>query len=146
MPNYSAVFRAWFRELCHLTTLLREHRFTSFQPDTLFDVICSGCDASCTGCSVPGDAPGCAAEIERSNSTGGDVTLATLLIDPGCWRASNTSMEVLTCYNENACRGGLTGAPDYCRSGYEGPCENFYGLCSFGNILWKRAGGKNLVR
>ena len=47
----------------------------------------------------------------------------TLKIDPGYWWSSETSRKILACYNLDACRGGLTGSPDYCTNGYKGPCE-----------------------
>jgi len=38
----------------------------------------------------------------------------------------------LKCYNGDACRGGVTGAKDFCSDGYEGACkqanELFYNL------------------
>lgn len=67
--------------------------------------------------------PLCSDVIPHSTSDGGLVTLETLSIDPGYWRATNSSTEVLACYNVDACVGGITGATEYCVEGYEGPCE-----------------------
>lgn len=65
----------------------------------------------------------CTGVSEHFNSSGGDTTIETLLVDPGYWRASAVSENVFACYNADACRGGETGASDYCLEGYEGPCE-----------------------
>ena len=68
--------------------------------------------------------PVCSKALEHSTSTGGpNATLMTLEIEPGYWRASSTSREISACDNKDACKGGLTGSPDYCRKGYKGPCE-----------------------
>lgn len=48
--------------------------------------------------------------------------METLKLDPGYWRATDTSKVILSCYNEDACEGGAT-VTDYCSAGYEGPCE-----------------------
>lgn len=61
--------------------------------------------------------------MEHTKSSGGNTTIEGLEIDPGYWRATKTSRKVLACYNTEACKGGVTGAVDYCRAGYEGPCE-----------------------
>ena len=45
-----------------------------------------------------------------------------LQINPGYWRATNSSEDVLACYHADACLGGVTGTPGYCREGHEGPC------------------------
>ncbi|CAN0498209.1 unnamed protein product, partial [Laminaria digitata] len=48
-------------------------------------------------------------------------TLETVSIKRGFWRATSTSKEVLACYRDDVCLGGVTGTPGYCRNGYEGP-------------------------
>ena len=45
------------------------------------------------------------------------------MLEAGYWRTTNTSRNVLACFNEKACLGGVTGNPGYCSDGYEGPCE-----------------------
>lgn len=79
----------------------------------------------CRGCSIESNSsiPICTAVFEHANSGGGHATLENLIVDPGHWRASNTSREILACFNEDACLGGVTGDPSFCREGYEGPCE-----------------------
>ena len=93
------------------------------QTDTLFDIVCKGCDTQCNGCTVEDKEPICLEKLEHSNSMGGNTTLESLLIEPGYWRATNTSTDILACYNTGACLGGLTGEQDFCAEGYEGPCE-----------------------
>ena len=60
--------------------------------------------------------------MDHATSSGGNVTLQTLSIERGYWRATASSTEVLACYNADACLGGVTGTPGYCLDGYEGPC------------------------
>lgn len=67
--------------------------------------------------------PTCVGVLDHSNSSGGTVTLATLSIERGYWRATASSPNVLPCYNSDACLGGVTGEPGYCQMGYEGPCK-----------------------
>lgn len=35
-----------------------------------------------------------------------------------------TNTDIRASYNGDACKGGVNGASDYCRDGYEGPCEH----------------------
>lgn len=63
--------------------------------------------------------------MDHSNSSGGTVTLETLSIEPGYWRATASSTEIVPCYHADACLGGVTGTAGYCLEGYEGPCEWF---------------------
>ena len=67
--------------------------------------------------------PFCSKTIKNSNSPGGLTTLERVMINPGYWRATPLGKEVLPCYNTDACLGGLTGEPDFCLEGYEGPCK-----------------------
>lgn len=98
-------------------------RQTLIESGALYDTVCQGCSTSCQQCSVSGSVPLCVEELKYSASPGGDTTLETLSIQSGYWRASNTSTEMLACYNSKACGGGVTGSPTYCQEGYEGPCE-----------------------
>ena len=68
-------------------------------------------------------APICSEAIAHSISSGGKTTLEALSIEPGYWRATNSSETILACYHADACLGGETGASDYCLEGYEGPCR-----------------------
>ena len=63
------------------------------------------------------------AGIEHASSVGGVNTIEELDIDQGYWRATTDSIYVFQCYNSDACKGGLTGTPDFCEKGYQGPCE-----------------------
>lgn len=67
--------------------------------------------------------PVCTEAYEHSDSNGINVTIEFLDIEAGYWRATNTSDEILECYNTDACLGGITGEAAFCLEGYEGPCE-----------------------
>ena len=90
-----------------------------------YGVVCDGCDIECEGCTIEDDytIPVCSALLEHTTSESGTATLERLVVDPGYWRATNTSRDILECFNKNACRGGVTGNKTYCSTGYEGPCE-----------------------
>lgn len=94
-----------------------------------YETVCDGCQTTCDGCSFdePPLIPVCSEVMEHAVSSGGTVTLEMLEIEPGHWRATQSSEDILACYNEDACLGGVTGAPGYCLEGYEGPCEFFRG-------------------
>ncbi|CAM9570296.1 unnamed protein product, partial [Ectocarpus sp. 6 AP-2014] len=53
-----------------------------------------------------------------------------LSIAPRYWRATDTSDNILACYNPDACSGGVTGSERFCASGYNGSycavCETGY--------------------
>ena len=69
----------------------------------------------------------CSTALQHSNSAGGPTTrLGTLDIEPGYWRSSEDSRDILACYNKDACNGGLTESLNYCSEGYRGPCEFEY--------------------
>lgn len=65
----------------------------------------------------------CTVEYRHTVSSGIGVTVESLVIEAGYWRATETSATILPCWNEGACRGGATGASDFCDEGYAGPCE-----------------------
>ena len=92
------------------------------QWDVEFETVCKDCGEQCHGCEFEGMEPMCFEELDHSKSPGGNTTVELLLIDPGYWRVSNTSTKILACYNADACKGGVTGDPEYCLKGYEGPC------------------------
>eukprot|EP00752_Nemacystus_decipiens_P001402 g1387.t1 len=96
-------------------------------------VDCDGCPTwwSCTNCSVLGDVREhfCAPILDHTTSDQETGTLETLKLDPGYWRATDTSKRILSCFNEDACEGGAV-VGSYCAAGYEGPycsvCEEGY--------------------
>ncbi len=92
-----------------------------------YEFACNGCDVACDGCSFeePSLVPTCAAELDHTYSAGGTVTLEQLTVEAGYWRATESSTDILECFHSDACLGGVTGTADYCREGYEGPCERF---------------------
>ena len=94
------------------------------QKGVRFEAVCLECDP-CSTCEVENGEikPECTRQLEHTNSSGGtNVTLETLLIDPGYWRATNVSESILECYYKDACEGGLTDDPNFCHKGYTGPC------------------------
>ncbi|CAN0406528.1 unnamed protein product [Pylaiella littoralis] len=90
--------------------------------------VCDGCD-ECCGCEVEeaNSVPICSSQLEHTRSEGGDTTVKSLKVNAGYWRATSTSPDVLACYNEDACLGGLTGSPGYYQEGYEEP---YCSVCS----------------
>ena len=83
---------------------------------------------SCSGCSIvtngifedPLAVEICTGAPSYTTSPGARDTVASLVLDSGYWRSSNTSVNISECYNDNACLGGVS---DYCAPGYTGPCE-----------------------
>lgn len=98
------------------------------QSGNCYETLCHGCEV-CPSCLFPELelVPKCLslldAGIEHATSPGGVTTIQEILINEGYWRASEDSLNILECYNKQACRGGKTGASNFCRQGYEGPCE-----------------------
>ena len=92
-------------------------------------MVCEKCTETCEGCDfgekilVPECITLSDAGLEHAWSGGAVTTIEGLKIDEGYWRATANSMEVLECYNGDACSGGVTGATDYCSEGYKGACE-----------------------
>jgi predicted outer membrane repeat protein len=50
---------------------------------------------------------------------------STVAVANGLWRASITSSKTYSCWNSDACTGGVAAAStdDYCAKGYKGPCK-----------------------
>ena len=67
--------------------------------------------------------PTCRSSLEHTTAGEPGLTLETLNISAGYWRATAESEDILACHNPDACRGGLTGADNFCASGYKGPCK-----------------------
>ena len=92
-------------------------------------VVCDGCPDTCFRCSFgeKQKGPTCTslpeAGIEHASSEGGFATIEDLYIYKGYWRATNSGPNIRKCFNTAACSGGMTGALDFCLSGYEGPCK-----------------------
>ena len=89
--------------------------------------MCSDCPGwdECSNCTIErGDLTStCATPLEHTTATEPGTALETLDIDQGYWRVTNTSDNVLACYNPDACIGGQTGAGGFCAQGYKGPCK-----------------------
>ena len=64
--------------------------------------------------------------LEHTESAGVDtgtpITLETLRIEKGYWRAVASSESIFPCWNSDACLGGITGENGYCKEGYSGAC------------------------
>ncbi|CAM9358530.1 unnamed protein product [Ectocarpus sp. 13 AM-2016] len=99
-----------------------------------YESVCSDCPEwdECLGCSMTRGnvVPTCEAPLEHTEAKQPDVTLETLSVAEGYWRATNDSVNILACYNVDACVGGQTGAEEFCAQGYTGPycavCEPDY--------------------
>lgn len=122
--------------LMDFLTNFNVHKFsvpcaTSWQTDARFDTICKGCETWCGQCTIEGKEPICLEKLDHSSAAGGNATIESLSIDRGYWRATNTSVDILPCYNPGACLGGVTGVKDYCHVGYRGPCKSGGTLDSF---------------
>lgn len=91
----------------------------------LFDTVCDGCEEKekWDGVIVSGGTPLCSLAMDHTESRGGHATVEMLSIKHGWWRPTKTSRDVLPCYNDDACQGGITGADGFCGTGYKGPCE-----------------------
>ncbi|CAM9477686.1 unnamed protein product [Ectocarpus fasciculatus] len=99
-----------------------------------FHEVCTDCAVSCAeipeGVFVANDAfvPICETIMMGASGNAG-ATVATLELEPGYYRTSADSREVLQCHQEEACLGGVD-TSEYCASGYEGAycavCEEDY--------------------
>lgn len=123
VDNSPALVQTLYAFHSALDVTVYPNAFAPAQDDALLVKVCNGCGTECPGCVFDGGVPLCIDQIDNSYSSGGNVTLETLTILPGYWRATNTSPNVLACFKAAACRGGITGTPGYCDTGYEGPCE-----------------------
>ncbi|CAN0437324.1 unnamed protein product [Ectocarpus sp. 12 AP-2014] len=109
-------------------------------PAMRFETVCFDCPGwdECSSCTIEsGDTtPTCEAPLEHTSADAESITLETLHIDEGYWRATTKSENILACYNEDACSGGQTGVDSFCASGYTGPycavCETEFST-SFGH-------------
>lgn len=94
------------------------------QSESPFNAVCDGCgEEQPPGVISSGRKPLCSVEMDHTTSSGGHATMEMLSIESGWWRPTPTSRQVLPCYNEDACSGGITGAPGFCDTGYNGSCE-----------------------
>ena len=91
--------------------------------------MCSRCNDQCdasVGIDIDeSSVPVCVVVPVGVKTTGNSgMTLETLDLVSGFYRTSNSSKEVLECYQKEACMGGSI-AGSYCAGGYAGPCEGF---------------------
>lgn len=77
-----------------------------------------------------GDEPVCADLPEGANALSEGTTVRTLNVEKGYYRISADSINILECYNKDACVGGDT-VGEYCAPGYEGPCESGAGVSKY---------------
>eukprot|EP00752_Nemacystus_decipiens_P005732 g5187.t1 len=73
--------------------------------------------------------PVCVEQLDNTRSEGGDTTIETLELIKGHWRTTKNSDKILSCYNEDACTGGMTDDPAFCQQGYNG---SYCSVCSEG--------------
>ncbi|CBJ33597.1 conserved unknown protein [Ectocarpus siliculosus] len=103
-------------------------------PNARFETVCVDCPAwdECFECIIADGTitPTCEVPLEHTSADEDGLTLETLKLDEGYWRATTESVIILACYNADACAGGKTGADSFCASGYQGPycavCETDY--------------------
>ncbi|CAN0093617.1 unnamed protein product [Ectocarpus sp. 4 AP-2014] len=99
-----------------------------------YEIVCLDCPGfeECSNCTIErgGVTPACASPLEHTAANEDGVTLETLTIAGGYWRATSDSTNILDCYHADACLGGKTGSDSYCAPGYGGPycsvCEPDY--------------------
>jgi predicted outer membrane repeat protein len=65
----------------------------------------------------------CTKELTCAGIVGANTS--TVILPEGTWRASTTSTRTYSCWNSDACTGGVAAAStdDYCTKGYKGPCK-----------------------
>ena len=66
------------------------------------------------------DAGECIAVFEGMSDSTYGMTVMNMELEPGFWRATKSSKEVLPCLNEDHCKGGAEPS-ELCSEGYEGP-------------------------
>jgi predicted outer membrane repeat protein len=68
----------------------------------------------------------CTKELTCAGIIGANTS--TVVLPSGVWRASTTSLKTYSCWNSNACLGGVAAksTDDYCATGYKGPCKLLY--------------------
>ncbi|CAM9335907.1 unnamed protein product, partial [Choristocarpus tenellus] len=97
-----------------------------------YGTVCARCSSSCepsNNCTVlNAKVPTCEVPLDNTISPQPGVTVATLALEKGYWRTSNTSVTILGCYNKDACLGGVD-TEEYCAPGYTGP---YCTVCSEG--------------
>lgn len=93
----------------HQYTPLSSLHITSRQMSSVLDTVCKCCGIKCSICTFEGKELISFGGVRQSTSTGSNTRLESLLIERGDWRATNTSMDILACYNTEACFGRLTG-------------------------------------
>jgi predicted outer membrane repeat protein len=68
----------------------------------------------------------CTTELSCAGIVGANTS--TVVLPSGVWRASTASSKTYTCWNSDACIGGVAfkTTDDYCATGYKGPCKLLY--------------------
>jgi predicted outer membrane repeat protein len=71
----------------------------------------------------------CTSELTCTGIVGANTS--TVVLPEGTWRASTTSTRTYSCWNGDACTGGVAAASTdgYCTEGYKGPCKYCILLC-----------------
>ena len=93
---------------------------------TRYGVVCAEClgAENCSNCTIASDKipDGCQAAPDGTVAVAGG-TVETLEVEPGRFRATNTTTNIFSCYRDTSCLGGFTGDENFCAEGYTGPCE-----------------------
>lgn len=97
-------------------------------PSTMYELDCDSCPELCDDCFVHSNhAHTCELVPAHTSSNAPGGELQSLHLDPGYWRSSFFSKEILECYEATACIGGggegVTNVDSYCGDAYTGPCE-----------------------
>lgn len=94
----------------------------------MYEVDCDSCPELCGDCYMHANHVHTCEPVPThtySDAPGGN--LQSLGLDPGYWRSSIYSKEILECYGATACIGGgtrgIASADSYCGDAYTGPCE-----------------------
>lgn len=108
-----------------------------------FAVICAGCPGGCRD-TPPGvfvqsneSVPVCEEVPEGAVELNVGATLEHLELKTGYYRVSERSHNVLECYNEEACEGGVETADESCAEGYKGVCEATVYAKERRDLSWK---------
>ena len=106
-------------------------------------------EASCVcgeGEYADADAGECIAVFEGLSSTVYGMNVTNMVLEPGYWRVSTASKEILVCLNKDHCVGGAAPS-EFCAKGYVGPlcsvCE--YGFAATGSGADLEVGRQHFV-
>lgn len=93
----------------------------------VFELVCAQCLDGCQSVLTTVDFKSdmihvCDAIPEGVQASSPRITIETFDLKEGYYRVNAESSEVLECFQENSCVGGMD-ANNYCATGYKGPCK-----------------------